>query len=264
MTAIVLFGGGRMGSALLRGWTASGISPAGITVVDPAPSEDLLAFGRQAGFAVNAPVEASAGQTLLVAVKPQKVSELSSIQALIRDDTLIISIMAGKTVSDLHRLFVGAKSVVRAMPNLPAAVGRGATVAYAACSPAQKDVAARLLQCCGSLDWLSEERLIDVATGVSGSGPAYLFYLADCLTEAGIAAGLPATVAERLARATVTGAGEVLHQSPKTAAELRDEVTSPGGTTQAGLRILMRDKVLQDLMIGTVAAAVDRSRELAG
>ncbi len=264
MTAIVLFGGGRMGSALLRGWIASGISPASITVVDPAPSEDLLAFGEEMGVAVNGPVEASAEQTLVIAVKPQKVSELSSIQALIRDDTLIISIMAGKTVSDLYRLFTGTSAFVRAMPNLPAAVGRGATVAYAACNPAQKDVATRLLQGCGGLDWLSDERLIDVATGVSGSGPAYLFYLTDCLAHAGVAAGLPADVAERLARATVTGAGEMLRQSPKTAAELRDEVTSPGGTTQAGLRILMRDEVLQDLMTGTVAAAVHRSRELAG
>ena len=264
MTAIVLFGGGRMGSALLHGWIASGISPASITVVDPMPGEDLRAFSRRTGFAVNGPVKASAEQALVIAVKPQRAAELSSIEALIRDDTLIISIMAGKMVSELHRLFPGANSVVRAMPNLPAAVGRGATVAYAACRPAQKDLAARLLQCCGSLDWMSEERLIDVATGVSGSGPAYLFYLTDCLAEAGVAAGLPVAVAQRLARATVTGAGEMLRQSPKTATELRDEVTSPGGTTQAGLRILMRDEILQDLMTGTVAAAVLRSRELAG
>jgi pyrroline-5-carboxylate reductase len=256
-----------MGSALLRGWLSSGIEAGDINVVDPYPSPELDALAREAGFAVNAPIIARAGQTLVLAVKPQKIAELATEQAaLAGGDTLIVSIMAGKTIDNLAQLFPRSASFVRAMPNLPAAVGRGATVAVASsgCTPAHRDLAERLLGSSGTLEWLEDEALIDAATGVSGSGPAYLFYLCDCLTEAGLAAGLPYPIAERLARQTIAGAGEMLRVSEKSAEQLRRDVTSPAGTTEAGLKVLMADGLLAGLVDRTVAAAAGRARELAG
>jgi isopenicillin-N N-acyltransferase-like protein len=264
---IVLFGGGRMGSAMVRAWINAGIAPDAITVIDPAPSPELLAHGAAAGFVLNGQLSAHPGQTVVLAVKPQKAAELTSLlRSIVQADTLVISIMAGKTVADLGRLCPGITAFVRAMPNLPASVGRGATVAFAdaACTGVQRQIATQLLGSTGQLDWLEDEALIDAATGLSGSGPAYLFYIADCLTQAGIAAGLPADVAERLVRATVSGSGELLHLSPKSATELRNDVSSPAGTTLAGLEVLMKNGVLQNLLTGTVAAAADRARGLAG
>lgn len=255
-----------MGSALLRGWLAGGIDAADVNVVDPTPAPELAELAREAGFAVNAPVEARAGQTFVLAVKPQKIAELAADHAeAMGNDALIVSIMAGKTVANLAQLFPRSSSFVRAMPNLPAAVGRGATVAIASgdCTAAHRALAERLLGGSGTLEWLDDEALIDAATGVSGSGPAYLFYLCDCLTAAGIAAGLPQPIAERLARQTIAGAGEMLRVSGKSAEQLRREVTSPAGTTEAGLRVLMADGLLTDLVERTVAAATARAQELA-
>lgn len=264
--SIVLFGGGRMGSAMLHGWIAGGVRPSRITVVDPTPSVELGAYTADAGIALNTAIGPASTRTIVLAVKPQKVAELrDTLASIVTRDTLVISIMAGKTISDLARLAPGTEAFVRAVPNLPAAVGCGATIAIASarCAQGQLDVAAYLLGSTGMFDWIDDEALMDVVTGVSGSGPAYFFYLADCLTEAGVAAGLPAAVAERLARATVTGAGEMLRLSDKSAAALRRDVTSPAGTTEAGLRILMADGAMQALMTETVAAATHRARELA-
>jgi pyrroline-5-carboxylate reductase len=264
---IILFGGGRMGSALLRGWIEAGVSPDRITVVEPDPGPDLLAFRTAAGFALNGQLLSRPRQSIVLAVKPQKSSELTAnIASIAADDTLIISIMAGKTVGDLRRLCPGIRAVVRAMPNLPAAVGRGMTVACADpnCTREHLEIARQLLGSTGQLEWLDDEALIDAATGLSGSGPAYLFYIADCLAHAGVEAGLPGDLAERLARATVSGAGELLHTSSKSPAELRKDVTSPAGATEAGLKVLMKDELLQTILTGTVEATARRARELAG
>ncbi|WP_346344638.1 pyrroline-5-carboxylate reductase [Sphingomonas sp. dw_22] len=262
---MILFGGGRMGSALLHGWLAGGIDARDVHVVDPSPAPELEAWARDAGFALNAPVEACSGQTLVLAVKPQKIAGLAAQHgAVAGGDTLVVSIMAGKTIANLAELFPGASSFVRAMPNLPAAVGRGATVAVASggCPAPHRALAERLLGSSGTLEWLDDEGLIDAATGVSGSGPAYIFHLCDCLTTAGVAAGLPHPIAERLARQTIAGAGEMLRVSDKSAERLRRDVTSPAGTTEAGLKVLMADGLLAGLVERTVAATTARAREL--
>ncbi|MBC9033750.1 pyrroline-5-carboxylate reductase [Sphingomonas sp. JC676] len=264
---IILFGGGRMGSALLRGWLAAGVNACDINVVDPAPLPELAELACACGFALNAPIEAQGGQALVLAVKPQKIAELAAqYEGMASEDTLIVSIIAGKTLADLARLFPQARSFVRAMPNLPAAVGRGATVAATSgdFTPAHRLFTERLLGSTGTLEWLGEEDLIDAATGVSGSGPAYFFYLCDCLTEAGLAAGLPYPIAERLARQTIAGAGEMLRVSEKSAEQLRRDVTSPAGTTEAGLKVLMADGLVPGLIERAVATATARARELAG
>jgi pyrroline-5-carboxylate reductase len=265
--SILLFGGGRMGSALVRGWLAGGIAPASINVVDPAPSPALVALAASGGIGLNAPVGPAPEQVVVLAVKPQKAGELAdALQGLAAPGTMIVSIMAGKTLGDLERLCPAASAFVRAHPNLPAAIGCGITAASASagCSVDQRAFIARLFECVGSFEWLDGEALLDVVTGLSGSGPAYVFYLADCLTLAGIEAGLPAAIAERLARATISGAGAMLRSDGRSAGELRRDVTSPAGTTEAGLRVLMADAALQGLIGRTVAAAIARARALAG
>ncbi len=171
--------------------------------------------------------------------------------------------MAGTPIAALDEVCGG--SVVRAMPNTPAAIGRGITVAVAAknVSPAQRAVADSLLRATGSVEWVDDENLMDAVTAVSGSGPAYIFLLAEELARAGVEAGLPAELATKLARETVAGSGELLHRSTDASATLRQNVTSPGGTTAAALEVLMAKDGLQQLMIRAVAAATKRSKELA-
>ncbi len=179
--------------------------------------------------------------------------------------TVVLSIAAGKSIASFEKHLAPGSAVVRAMPNTPAAIGRGITgaVANAAVTPAQKDACDALLSAVGEVVWVADERLIDAVTAVSGSGPAYVFYLAECLAEAGCAAGLPADLAMQLARATVTGAGELMHRSDVPAATLRQNVTSPGGTTAAALGVLMRgESGLAALMREAVLAAEKRGREL--
>ncbi|HYD67319.1 pyrroline-5-carboxylate reductase [Azospirillum sp.] len=264
--AILLLGAGRMGSALLHGWLAQGIPADAVTVLDPSPGPELQRLAAQSGLRLN-PSEAGRADVLVVAVKPQAVEAVApGIQAWLAPESLVVSIMAGKTLADLRRLFPAAGSFVRAMPNLPAAVGRGATVAVAdpLCPPAHAERAGRLLGAVGALEWLAEEALMDVATAVSGSGPAYVFYLVECLTQVATEAGLPPDVAERLSRATVEGAGELMRATGLPAAELRANVTSPGGTTAAGLSVLTGGGRLHALLAATVLAATRRARELGG
>ncbi|SMH36952.1 pyrroline-5-carboxylate reductase [Azospirillum agricola] len=264
--AILLLGAGRMGAALLRGWLAQGVAGRSVTVLDPNPAPDLLALAGETGVRLN-PAETGAADILVVAVKPQLVAQAApAVQPWLSADTLVVSIMAGKTLADLRALFPTAGSHVRAMPNLPAAVGRGATVAVAApgTPAAAVERSHRLLTAVGGLEWLEDEALVDAATAVSGSGPAYVFYMVECLTRAGTEAGLPPEIAERLARATVEGAGTMLGVTGQPAAELRGNVTSPGGTTQAGLSVLMADGTMQALLSATVRAAAARARELGG
>ena len=191
----------------------------------------------------------------------------AAVNGIVGPQTLIISIIAGKTVGDLKARLPAASAIIRAMPNLPASIGRGAT--GAAASPevreSQRQMADTLLRCVGVVEWVESEDLIDAVTALSGSGPAYVFHLVECLTEAGAAAGLPADLAGRLARATVTGAGELLFQSDLSPATLRQNVTSPGGTTAAALEVLMADPDgLKALMREAVAAAKRRAGELSG
>nr|WP_246654095.1 pyrroline-5-carboxylate reductase [Azospirillum formosense] len=255
-----------MGGAMLRGWLAQGVPASAISVADPSPAPDLAELAARTGVRLN-PADSTVVDTLVVAVKPQMVeSAAAGVQAVLVPHTLVLSIMAGKTLADLRRLFPAAGSVVRAMPNLPAAVGRGATVAVAeaGCPADRKARAASLLTAVGSLEWLADEALVDAATALSGSGPAYVFYLVECLTRAGVEVGLPADVSERLARATVEGAGALMGATGQPAAELRAGVTSPGGTTAAGLSKLMADDHLQSLLNATLRAAAQRAAELGG
>jgi pyrroline-5-carboxylate reductase len=197
-------------------------------------------------------------------VKPQTFREAGPmLKPFVGASTLVVSIMAGTKIAALEEVCGGM--AVRAMPNTPAAIGRGITVAVPAksVSAAQRATADALLRATGSVEWVEDERLMDAVTAVSGSGPAYVFLLAEELARAGVEAGLPAELATKLARETVAGSGELLHRSDQPAATLRQNVTSPGGTTAAALEVLMAKDGLQPLMIRAIAAATKRSIELA-
>jgi pyrroline-5-carboxylate reductase len=263
---LVLVGAGNMGGAMLNGWLNAGTDPAAIVVIDPKPSEAMAA--RLASAGVRCESAAPEGMTagiLILAVKPQIMDAvIGGLTGLIGPKTVSLSVAAGKTLAYFEERLGGA--VVRSIPNTPAMVGRGITgaVANAAVSAEARAEIEKLLSVCGPVEWVEDEALIDAITAVSGSGPAYVFYLAECMAEAGRKCGLPADLAMRLARATVTGAGELMHQSPDGAATLRQNVTSPNGTTAAALSVLMAEDGIQPLFDKALRAAADRSRELAG
>lgn len=263
--SLVLIGAGKMGGALLRGWLSNGLDPSRVHVVDPHLSTVMAAVCDSYG--VNKAAPAQRPEAVVLAIKPQMFSSHpGAFAAIAGPGTLVVSILAGQTLTNLRAGFPEAGSIVRAMPNLPASVGRGITslTGEASLSPAHRAVAQTLLSAIGQVEWL-DESLIDAVTAVSGSGPAYVFLLAECLAQAGEAAGLPAAVAARLARATIEGAGELMALQPGTTpAALREAVTSPGGTTAAALDILRAPDGLGALMIKAVAAAKARARELAG
>jgi pyrroline-5-carboxylate reductase len=258
-----------MGSALLAGWLDRGLDAATVSIVEPA------------GVPVGVPLTAAAGiyagpdelpdrlapRVVVFAVKPQAMDTVvPAYRRFAWPETVFLSIAAGRTLASFARLLGGGAAVVRAMPNTPAAIRRGIT---AACGNrhvdlAQRDLCTELLAAVGEVVWVDDEALIDAVTAVSGSGPAYVFHLVEAMTAAGIAAGLPPDLAERLARATVTGAAALLDQSSDTPATLRRNVTSPGGTTEAALAVLLADDGLTRLMTDAVAAAAQRARELAG
>jgi pyrroline-5-carboxylate reductase len=261
---IVLAGAGKMGGAMLSGWLALGLDARNVGVIEPHPSDEISALAAK-GVRLNpTPKEIGAVATLVVALKPQMFREAGPmLQRYAGSSTLVVSIMAGTTIASLQEICGGA--VVRAMPNTPAAIGRGITVAVAAknVSPDQRAVADALLRATGSVEWVDDEGLMDAVTAVSGSGPAYIFLLAEELARAGVEAGLPPELAARLARETVAGSGELLHRSELASATLRENVTSPGGTTAAALEVLMGPDGMQSLLTRAVAAATRRSRELA-
>jgi pyrroline-5-carboxylate reductase len=259
---IVLAGAGKMGGAMLTGWLAQGLDPARVVVIDPAPAPEISALAAK-GIRLN-PNDSAAADTLVVAVKPQMFRDAGpALKRWVGPSTLVVSIMAGTTIAALQEVCGGA--VVRAMPNTPAAIGRGITVAVpdAHVSSAQRATADALLRATGAVEWVDDEALMDAVTAVSGSGPAYLFLLAEELARAGVAAGLPEALATKLARDTVSGAGELLNRSELTSATLRQNVTSPGGTTAAALAVLMGDDGFAPLLTRAVAAATARSKELA-
>lgn len=270
---ILLVGAGRMGGALLKGWLAQGIAPSRIYVQEPALAADIAELVSSSGASLGVPSEPPV--VMLIAVKPQTMDAvLVEVASIAGPETAVLSIAAGKTVASIAKYFPEETAIVRAMPNTPAAIGRGITALYANASVTQPqtEMCENLLRAGGETVWVGEESLIDAVTAVSGSGPAYVFLLAECLTEAAKAVGLPADLAAKLARATVAGAGELLHRSTDEAADLRRAVTSPGGTTAAALAVLMGEGdatssatgPMGDLMRRAVEAAARRSRELAG
>lgn len=270
---ILLIGAGRMGGALLKGWLEKGIAPSRIFLQEPAPGDELVKLAANEGITIgNPPSMPKPPALMLLAVKPQLMDAvLAEAAALAGPDTVVLSIAAGRSIESLARYFPQAAPIVRAMPNTPAAIGRGITAlwANAAVSTEQAQLCETLLQAGGETIWLAEEAQMDAVTALSGSGPAYVFLLAECMADAGKAAGLDGKLAEQLARVTVSGAGELLRRSDLGMADLRRNVTSPGGTTAAALEILM-DEIdgaekgpLADLMQTAIAAAAKRSRDLA-
>ncbi len=264
---VVLVGAGNMGGAMLSGWLKSGVPGSAVVVVDPGPSSAMLATIADAGAShvTAAPASLKAG-VLFLAVKPQVMEAvLPAVKSVVGPQTVVVSVAAGKTLAFLEK-HLGEAAMVRAMPNTPAMVGRGVTGAYANArvSAEQRDGVNALLRVSGPVEWVPSESDIDSVTALSGSGPAYVFYLVECMAEAGRKLGLRADLAMRLARETVAGAGELLHQSPDDAARLRQNVTSPGGTTAAALSVLMAEDGMQPLFDEALAAARKRAEELAG
>jgi pyrroline-5-carboxylate reductase len=261
---IILAGAGKMGGALLSGWLAGGLDGHNVGVIEPNPSGEINALLTK-GIRLNpSPKDAGGAAALVIALKPQMFREAGAmLKSFAGPATLVVSIMAGATIASISEICGG--SVVRAMPNTPAAIGRGITVAVAAnnVSASQRAVADALLRATGSVEWIDDESLMDAVTAVSGSGPAYIFLLAEELARAGVEAGLPSELATRLARETVAGSGELLRRSEAPSATLRQNVTSPGGTTAAALEVLMGPDGMQSLLTRAVAAATRRSKELA-
>jgi pyrroline-5-carboxylate reductase len=264
---ILLVGAGKMGSAMLEGWLTLGLDPKNAAVLEPQPARELIALaarGLRLNPAASAIGEASA---IVIAVKPQIASEvMPALASYMGAGTVVVSIMAGQTLGFLEQALSQRAALVRAMPNTPAAIGRGITVAVpnGRVSGRQRELVHALLAATGAVEWIADEGLMDAVTAVSGSGPAYVFLLVEALARAGAAAGLPADLAATLARATVAGSGELLQRSALDPASLRQNVTSPGGTTAAALEVLAGPDGLDELMTRAVAAATERSRRLAG
>ncbi|MCW2247222.1 pyrroline-5-carboxylate reductase [Azospirillum fermentarium] len=265
--SLLLVGCGKMGSAMLAGWLAAAIVDR-VVVVDPsgapgAPQHPAVSVVP----AIDAVPAGFAADVVVLAVKPQVMDGvLAGCAGLVHPGTVFLSVAAGKTIASFARHLGDGAAVVRAMPNTPAAIGRGMTVAVAnpLVPEERRNFCDALLRAVGQVAWIEDEALMDAVTAVSGSGPAYVFLLAEVLAAAGREAGLPADLAVQLARATVAGAGELLHRSDTPAGQLREAVTSPGGTTQAALSVLMAGDGMQPLLTAAVAAAARRSRELAG
>ena len=263
---LVLVGCGKMGSAMLRGWVAGTVASRFLVVEPTGIPSDFTSVTEIAWYpGVDALADDLSADAVVFAVKPQVVDSVApSYRRWARPGTLFLSIVAGKTVAGLTR-HLGTAAIIRTMPNTPAAIGRGITVAVAnqRVTPAQRALAHKLLVATGAVEWVDDESLLDAVTAVSGSGPAYVFLLAESLAKAGAAAGLPPDLAARLARATVAGSGELMQRSTLDPVVLRESVTSPGGTTAAALGVLMSEERLDQLMRDAVAAAARRSGELA-
>lgn len=259
---LVLLGCGKMGSAMLAGWLNDGLPAGSVWALDPAPSDWL----QSTGVHINTALPDSPA-IVLVAVKPQMMGDaLPSMQALGGRDTLFVSVAAGTPIAKFEDILGAATPVIRAMPNTPAAVGRGITalIGNDHSTPAQMDLAETLMQAVGQTVRLDDEGQMDAVTGVSGSGPAYVFHLIETLAAAGHAQGLPADMAMKLAKATVAGAGMLAEDADENPSQLRVNVTSPNGTTQAALEVLMDTETgFPNLLNTAVAAATHRSKELA-
>jgi pyrroline-5-carboxylate reductase len=265
-TRVLLIGFGNMGQALARGWLARGRDAATIRVVDTASGARAAAtaLGLAASERVGAHGQGGAPDVVVVAVKPNQLAAAVAELAPLARAPVFLSIAAGKTLAQLEAGLGARAAVVRAMPNTPAAIGQGITalVANAAVTPEQRALCDELLAAVGATAWLDDESEMDAVTAVSGSGPAYVFLLVECLERAAVEAGLAPELARRLAVATVAGSGAYAAASAEPAAELRRRVTSPGGTTQAALEVLGAEHGLADLISRAVRAAAKRSSEL--
>jgi len=259
---LVLLGCGKMGSAMLEGWLKQGLPATSVWVLDPYPSEWLTATGVHLN--VDLPENPA---IVLVAVKPQMMGDaLPTLAAMGNGETLFVSVAAGISIATYQDMLGAQTPIIRAMPNTPAAVGRGITaiIGNAHASGGHMDLAQALLQAVGQVVRLDSETQMDAVTGVSGSGPAYVFHMIETLAAAGEAQGLSADLAMQLAKATVAGAGALAEQAEDSPAQLRINVTSPNGTTQAALEVLMnQEDGFPALLKRAVKAAADRSKELA-
>ena len=265
---LLLVGCGKMGGAMLSGWIERGANPGDIAVVEPHAESAAAARGTHGVRVYENPSDYSgdAPAVIVFAVKPQTLPDMATAYAPVAaGGAVALSIAAGRPIGFFEAALGADTPVVRSMPNTPAAVGRGITAACANPNVGddQRALCQRLLTAIGEVVWVEDESLIDAVTAVSGSGPAYVFLLIECMTEAGIAEGLPPEIAARLARATVAGSGELARLSDADAAQLRINVTSPGGTTEAALGVLMAEDGMAALMKRAIAAAARRSRELA-
>lgn len=259
---LVLLGCGKMGSAMLEGWLSGGLPAASVWVIDPKPSDWL----ERQGVNLNAGLP-EAPAVVLIAVKPQMMGgALPALQALPVGRTVFVSVAAGTPITTFEAAFGPKARIIRAMPNTPAAIGRGITalIGNAVASQADLNLASELLQAVGQTVQLESEAQIDAVTAVSGSGPAYVFHFIETLAAAGVAEGLPANLSLQLAKATVGGAGALAEEASEDPSQLRVNVTSPNGTTQAALEVLMDEADgFPALLRRAVKAAADRSRELA-
>lgn len=266
---IILVGCGKMGGAMLEGWLDQGVPKDSIRIVEKSEehaqalrdTHDIIVVDDLADVEDGFPAD-----IVILAVKPQMMDAAVEACQRFSDQATFMSIAAGKPMSYFEGFFGESSRIVRVMPNTPAAVRRGISVACANKNVTQesKDQCTQLLEAVGEVGWVEEEGLIDPVTAVSGSGPAYVFYMTECLTDAGIKAGLSEELATQLARATVAGAGELMRQSGIAASQLRTNVTSPGGTTQAALEVLMGENGIAPIFEKAIYAAVQRSKELAG
>jgi pyrroline-5-carboxylate reductase len=265
--SVLLIGAGRMGGAMLKGWLGAK-SFSSIHVVEPKPSAALRRLAKEKKISLSTALRLEAGKDIsaaVLAIKPQILREEAELlRALGESGALVLSIAAGITTRALRARLKAEVPIVRAMPNTPGAIGRGITALY---SPkrlkrGQRALVQQLISALGESIWVGEEKLIDAVTAVSGSGPAYVFLFAEVLAAAACERGLDAVTADKLARATITGAGALLEQDKRSAAMLRQEVTSPGGTTEAALKILMGRDGLRPILRRAVKAAARRSKEL--
>ncbi|MEE2760840.1 MAG: pyrroline-5-carboxylate reductase [Pseudomonadota bacterium] len=265
---LFLVGCGKMGGAMLSGWLDQGVAPTSITIIEP--NDDALSASLQAGItrcrAADELADKAAPDIIVFAVKPQVMDEVAPPYARFAPDATFLSIAAGKTIAEFEALLGSGAAIIRVMPNTPAAVRRGISVAAAngAVNAKARARAVDLLNTVGEVAWIEDEGLMDAVTALSGSGPAYVFHLTACMTKAGIRAGLPEDLARQLARATVAGSGALMVESGEAAEQLRRNVTSPGGTTEAALAVLMEGNAMQKLLTKAILAATNRSRKLAG
>lgn len=263
---VVLVGCGKMGLGLAQSWLNHGVDRHAIMVVEPIGTEHCMALGLHVVHAITEVPKDFNPDIILFAVKPQQLANVVPLYLpLCHENTMIMSIAAGKTIHFFESLLGSHRPIIRVMPNLPATVGKGlmAFVANAACNADAIAQATHLLAMSGTVVQLHDETLLDAVTAISGSGPAYFFHMVECLEQAGKALGLPSDIAAILAKQTLIGSGALLDSATKSAATLREEVTSPKGTTEAALKILMDHKRLATLMLETSAAALHRSHELA-
>ncbi len=261
--SILLVGLGKMGGAMLAGWRERGLAPS--VAVDPmlplSPGPEVTVVADAA--AIPAGFRPAA---VVLAVKPQSAADTLPLYARFGGSAVFLSIMAGRTLSGMRSLLGEGSAVVRAMPNTPAAVRQGVTVACPGpgVTMVQRELCDVLLAAIGKVAWVEDEGLLDPVTAVSGSGPAYVFLLAELMEQAAIEQGIPAGLARMLARETVSGSGALMAASTEDAAQLRKNVTSPGGTTAAALAVLMDKAAMPEALSRAIAAATKRSRELAG